>query len=107
MALPFAVLAALFVNTCATIFMHKLAWAWRMLTHLAVWSAFGFIAYTVDCTHSAGNDVRLALVYQNFTSALAAGGFLFVWMHDGMVSLVVSFLRWSFLKMRRMLRHDA
>ncbi|WP_050030698.1 hypothetical protein [Verrucomicrobium sp. BvORR034] len=107
MVLPFAVLAALFVNTCATILMHKLAGAWRMLIHIAVWCTFGFIAYIVDYAHSVGDEARFAAIYSNFTSALAGGGFLFVFMHDGIVSLVVSFLRWSILKMRRMRRHDA
>lgn len=107
MVFPVAVLAALCVNTCATIFMHKLAGAWRMLTHIAVWCSFVFIAYTVDYAHSAGDEVRFTAIYRNFTSAFAGGGVLFVVMHDGIVSLVVSIVRWSFLKIRRMRRHDA
>jgi hypothetical protein len=101
MALPFAVLAALCINTCATIFMRKLAWAWRILAHITVWCAFGFIAYTVDDAHSVGDEARFTAIYRNFSSSLAGGGILFVLMHDAIVSLVVSFLRWSILKMRK------
>lgn len=81
--------------------MRNLNPAWRMLTHMAVWCAFGYIAYTIDYWRSAGDEARFTAIYQNFSSGLAGGGILFVFMHDTIVSLVVAFLRWAFFELRR------
>jgi hypothetical protein len=102
MALPFAVLAALLINTWATISLRQRNYAWRLLVHLTVWCACGWVAYTIDSMHSsAGQEARVAALYQNFTSALLGGGILFVCIHDGLISLGTAFLHWSILKMRR------